>query len=152
MTDLVYQPPGELLKLAGMKQAALGKQRQIAIGQLAFLDAIVHCPTGVTIDDATSDLTEPFQDGGQWRGSVTRSLAVAGAILHIGYTASTRPSRHRSTIKVWAMGDPVKFEAKRKELREELEASSPVPEFHLKKKPVAATTGEIKKDQSHVTQ
>jgi len=104
MDDLQQQ--AEAMKLRGMESGARHNAVTIAAGQVAFLQALLSSPCGYcSIDDATADLAEPFRDGGKWRGTVVRGLAVAGIIEPIGATASMRPSRHRGLLHCWRLKD-----------------------------------------------
>ena len=65
---------------------------------------LFRSPDGTsTIDDATLDLTAEFRDGGRWRGSVCRSLAMAGITKRVGVEKSERPSRHRGYLTRWRL-------------------------------------------------
>lgn len=99
---------GETARDLGMAIAANDQPDRVVLGRLALLDALLASDGGTgTIDDATSEaeLAGEFGCGGQWRGSVTRSLASSGLIERIGYRPSNRPSRHRAPIAVWRLRD-----------------------------------------------
>lgn len=119
--DLITET--ERLKALGMERAKRRRAALIARAQVALLDAIANSVEGcATIDDATDDLTESFGSGGHWRGSVTRALAMEGAIRRAGMTLSKRPSRHRGYLSSWKKGDPSIFESRRRALRLVVEA------------------------------
>ena len=100
------QADGERRKANGISLAAGCKEDLIAAGKLALLDALLASPDGTaTIDDATADLTEQFADGGRWRGSVTRSLAMRRIIAADSVDKSDRPSRHRGYVTRWRLRD-----------------------------------------------
>jgi hypothetical protein len=102
---------GELLKLRGMQLSADKHDGDVAVGQSLFLLALLKSTTGVaSIDDATADLSVPFADGGKWRGTVVRGLAVAGLIERVDVIRSDRPSRHRGLLTRWRLVDRDKAE------------------------------------------
>lgn len=110
---------GRRRKDRGMLAALTGKCLLVSQGQLAMLDALLRSPDGTaTIDDATSDLSRKFADGGKWRGSVTRTLASRGAIEKAGYATSCRPSRHACPTTRWKLKDRARAEAMAQGLRE----------------------------------
>jgi hypothetical protein len=97
---------GETRRDVGMAAAALPKSLRVRAGMVAMLDALIRSPDGTaTIDDATApdDLAAAYADGGQWRGSVTRSLAAMGLIAKVAAGASDRPSRHAGARYVWRL-------------------------------------------------
>ncbi len=88
-------------KQAGMTLAANAKPDKVAM-----LRALLVSSDGTaTIDDATADLAAEFTDGGKWRGTVCRSLAVAGIIDRVAVVKSDRPSRHRGYVTRWRICD-----------------------------------------------
>lgn len=92
----------------GMAIAAARRADQVTLGRLAMLRAMLASPAGTaTIDDATGpgEMAVRFADGGQWRGTVTRSLVNDGYATIIGTTRSTRPSRHRGYISLMQLVD-----------------------------------------------
>ena len=94
----------ESAKLAGMEIAAGAKLDKVTSAKIALLRALLRSPDGTaTIDDATSDLAAEFSDGGKWRGTVTRSLAIAGLIRRVDVVPSDRPSRHRGYVTRWLL-------------------------------------------------
>ena len=100
------QADGERRKAAGISLAAGCREDLIAAGKLAMLDALLASPDGTaTIDDSTADLSEQFKDGGRWRGTVTRSLAMRRIIAVDSVTRSDRPSRHRGFVTRWRLRD-----------------------------------------------
>lgn len=100
------QATGERHKAAGILLAAGCKEDLIEAGKLAMLDALLASADGVaTIDDATADLSAQFTDGGRWRGSVTRSLAMRRIIAAESVIKSDRPSRHRGYVTRWRLRD-----------------------------------------------
>jgi len=97
---------GELAKLSGMTLAADAQPDRVTTGKIALLRALLVSPDGTaTIDDATDDLAAEYRDGGRWRGSVCRSLAMAGITERVGVEQSERPSRHRGYITRWRLVD-----------------------------------------------
>ena len=99
---------GDRLRDFGMAIAAARRPDQVTIGRLAMLRAMLASPAGTaTIDDATEpgEMAVRFADGGQWRGTVTRSLVNDGYATIIGTTRSTRPSRHRGYISIIQLVD-----------------------------------------------
>ncbi|MEN0109291.1 MAG: hypothetical protein AAF805_01080 [Planctomycetota bacterium] len=107
---------GERRRDAGMAAAACPKAIRVRAGQLALLDALLRSPDGMaTIDDATppDDLRAAFADGGQWRGTVPRSLAADGLIEKVAAGASLRPSRHAGARYIWRLADRTKAIVKR---------------------------------------
>jgi hypothetical protein len=102
---------GELLKLRGMQLSADKHADDVAVGQSLFILALLKSATGVcSIDDATSDKSTRFADGGKWRGTVVRGLAVAGIIERVDVVRSDRPSRHRGLLTRWRLVDRDKAE------------------------------------------
>ncbi|MDA9857489.1 hypothetical protein N9D23_05165 [Rubripirellula sp.] len=100
----------ERLRDDGMNRAAASKPDRVTLGRVALLEALLRSPdrTG-TIDDATSDdaIGSAFQDGGKWRGTITRSLAADGLIERVGFDESNRPSRHCGPVGRWRLVDPL---------------------------------------------
>ncbi|MBX3435310.1 MAG: hypothetical protein KF847_18490 [Pirellulales bacterium] len=97
---------GDGLRDAGMGLAAGARPERVTAGKAALLRALLNAPDGTaTIDDATADLSAEFRDGGKWRGTVTRSLAVLGLIEPVGAEKSDRPSRHRGYVTRWRLRD-----------------------------------------------
>lgn len=97
---------GDWLRDAGMGLAAGARPDRVTTGKAAFLRALLSSPDGTaTIDDATADLSAEFHDGGKWRGTVTRSLAMRGFIEPVGAVKSDRPSRHRGYVTRWRLRD-----------------------------------------------
>jgi hypothetical protein len=108
---------GELLKLRGMQLAADKHNAEVAIGQAAFLRALLKSASGIcSIDDATDDLAVSFSDGGKWRGTVVRGLAAAGIIQRVDTVRSDRPSRHRGLLHRWRLVDREKAESRLRSL------------------------------------
>ncbi len=99
---------GDMRRDVGMALAAARRPDQVTLGRLAMLRAMLASPAGTaTIDDATGpgEMAVRFADGGQWRGTVTRSLVNDGYATIIATTRSTRPSRHRGYISVMRLVD-----------------------------------------------
>ncbi len=93
-------------KLAGMELAANRRPDKVTQGKVALLRALLLSRDGTaTIDDATVDLAAEFRDGGKWRGTVCRSLALAGLIAPVGAVKSDRPTRHRGYVTRWRLVD-----------------------------------------------
>lgn len=110
---------GRAARDAGMDQAAARKERQIRQGALSFLDALLASPDGTaTTDDATDRLDGAYEDGGRWRGSITRRLAGKRLIRRIGFITSKRASRHAGPVGVWQIQDAAAVERERDELRD----------------------------------
>lgn len=98
----------EKRKLIGMEAAALadGKAAMVDAAKLAMIDALLRSSNGTaTIDEATDDLWAKFLDGGKWRGTVTRSLAMARIIRKDSVVKSERPSRHGGYVTRWQLID-----------------------------------------------
>jgi hypothetical protein len=103
----VLRTAGELRKECGMQLAADARAEAVAAGQVAFLSALIKSPDRTaTIDDGTGDLAATFSDGGKWRGTVVRSLALARIIERVDVVKSDRPSRHRGFVSRWRLLDP----------------------------------------------
>jgi hypothetical protein len=125
--DLKQQ--AEAMKQQGMESAARHNAATIAAGQVAFLQALLTATSGrCSIDDATSDLAEPFLDGGKWRGTVVRGLAVAGIIEPVGATVSMRPSRHRGLLQCWRLKDRDKAKRRLARLLEQSNCATKNPQ------------------------
>lgn len=120
--------PGEALRDRGMERAARHRQWRIAAGQLALLRAIRRNPERTaTTDDATSDVSMQYADGGRWRGSVPQRLALDGLIERVGTVKSTRPSRHCGYVAVWGGRDDGAIDCRIVEL-ERWQAANPPAE------------------------
>jgi hypothetical protein len=92
---------GERRRDVGMALAAARRPDKVSLGRLAMVRALLSAPDGIaTIDDATGpeELAAEFDDGGKWRGAVTRSLVNDGLAVIVGTTRSRRPSRHRGYV------------------------------------------------------
>jgi hypothetical protein len=125
---------GQRRRDRGMSLAADAKADRVAAGRLAFLSALLRLPkhTG-SIDDATDDdaMQTAFDDGGCWRGSVTRSLRKDGFIEAVDAGQSLRPSRHCGLRHIWRLVDPaaarryvgLQQTAKAKDTRQQKEAA-----------------------------
>jgi len=113
---------GRRRKEVGMAKAILGgKCLLVAQGVLEMLQALQKAPDQTaTIDDATSDLSQKFPDGGNWRGSVTRTLANRRIIEKAGFATSCRPSRHACPVTRWRLINRAKAEAMAQSLSEAL--------------------------------
>jgi hypothetical protein len=99
---------GEQRKRVGMALAASNKTDRVTLGRLSLLASLLRSNTGsATIDDATGadELRNQFADGGQWRGTVTKSLVSDGFATIEGTTRSLRPSRHRGYVAVLRLAD-----------------------------------------------
>jgi len=97
---------GEVGKLRGMELAAGAKLDRVATGKIALLRALFASPDGIgSLDDATGDLSAEFCDGGKWRGTICRSLAMARIIEKVDVVQSDRPSRHRGYLSRWRLVD-----------------------------------------------
>lgn len=139
------QSEGERLRDGGMSRAAARRPDLVTLGRLAMLEALLKSVNNAgTIDDATSDsdVGSAFGDGGQWRGTVTRSLAKAGYIQRIGYRNSRRPSRHCGTIAIWQLTDPAASRRYVERLRAALECQT-------KNDPAAATAESQRSETNH---
>jgi hypothetical protein len=91
-------------KQAGMALAScrLDRQARILAGQIALLEAIRRDPERqATTDDIDADLLGKFRDGGKWRGSIPRGLALARLVRRVGHRSSDRAARHCGTVAVW---------------------------------------------------
>lgn len=106
LTVATLREIGEAKKQCGMALAADKRADAVAAGQVAFLRALLASVDGTaTLDDATGDLSQRFTDGGRWRGTVCRSLAVAKITEAVGVVKSDRPSRHRGYLTRWRLID-----------------------------------------------
>lgn len=98
----LLQNKGEAKKETGMTLSAESRAELVAEGQIALLEALLRSADGTaTVDDATSDLSEKFDRGGKWRGSIPSRLARQRIIERVGDCKSDRPSRHRGYVSVW---------------------------------------------------
>ena len=96
---------------------------KIAKGQLDLLEALLAKPDRVaTLDDATEDLSEAFEDGGKWRGQITLELFRDGVITQAGAENSKRPSRNRGLQRKWRSTDDRKVRQAIEALRRWIEA------------------------------
>lgn len=98
---------GEAKRDAGIALASMNKREAILRQQIEFLEAAIKSTDGTaTIDDCTQDFLDEFSDGGKWRGSVVRGLALANIIESTGRVVkSKRASRHRAIIREWRLVD-----------------------------------------------
>ncbi len=99
---------GERRRDVGMALAAARRPDRVTLGRLAMVQALVDSLDGTaTIDDATTpeELEAGYEDGGRWRGTVTRSLVADGYAEIVGTTRSRRPSRHRGYIARLRLAD-----------------------------------------------
>ncbi len=104
--EIKLRDRGEAAKLLGMTLAANARHDRVSTGKIALLRALLASADGTaTIDDATTDLAESFGDGGKWRGTVCRTLAMAQLIERVGVEKSERPSRHRGYVTRWQLVD-----------------------------------------------
>lgn len=87
-----------------MMLSAERRDKLVAIGQIALLRAALNSEDGTaTVDDATTDLSASFDNGGKWRGSIPSRLARCGIIQRVGDRKSDRPSRHRGYVSIWRL-------------------------------------------------
>lgn len=97
---------GERRREKGMSLAAMGRYRQRLETQAGLLAAMLRSPEHTaTSDDATSTPHLAYVDRGPWRGPAIRELLDDGLIECIDHVRSTRPSRHRATVRVWRLVD-----------------------------------------------
>ena len=99
---------GERLRDVGMALAAARRPDRVTLGRLALVQALVDSLDGTaTIDDATppDEMAAGYEDGGRWRGTVTRSLVADGLATIDGTTRSRRPSRHRGYVARLRLAD-----------------------------------------------
>lgn len=104
------QAEAERLRDVGMNRAAAAKPDRVTLGRVAFLVALLRSPNHIgTICDATDHdaIRSAFEDGGKWRGAVTRSLARAGFIEKVDAVESRRTSRHCGYVTRWRLVDPI---------------------------------------------
>lgn len=97
--DLVAD--GERRRDVGMALAAARRPDRVTLGRLALVQALIDSlDETATIDDATSpeEMAQGYDDGGRWRGTVTRSLVADGFAEIVGMARSRRPSRHRGYV------------------------------------------------------
>ncbi len=99
---------GERRRDIGMALAAARQPDRVTLGRLAYVQALVDSLDGTaTIDDATTpdELASGYEDGGRWRGTVTRSLVADGLAEIVRITRSRRPSRHRGYVALLRLTD-----------------------------------------------
>lgn len=98
---------GEAKRDAGIALPSMNKREAILRQQIEFLEAAIKSTDGIAvIDDCTQDFLDEFSDGGKWRGSVVRGLALANIIESTGRVVkSKRASRHRAIIREWRLVD-----------------------------------------------
>jgi hypothetical protein len=100
---------GERRREIGMALAAARRPDRVTLARWAMLNALLRSPDGTgTIDDATpqNEVVAKYADGGKWRGTVTRSLALDGYTAPTGeYRRTTRPAAHRRPNAVWRLTD-----------------------------------------------
>lgn len=112
---------------AGMEHAATAKPDRVAFGRFAMLSALLRLPNHVgTIDDATGDdaIRSAYEDGGKWRGTVTRSLAKDGFIEKVDAIESRRTSRNCGYVTRWRLVDPAAAQSYVGRLRAVLDAAT----------------------------
>lgn len=85
---------GDELREEGMARSAARHAKEIQLGMIAMLSAMLEREdlTGTT-DDISSDLDHMREDGGNWVGSIPKSLVRLGLITPIGVWRSARRSR-----------------------------------------------------------
>lgn len=135
---------GDLRKERGMSVAALNRPERVDRGAVAFLDALLRAPDGIaTIDDATlpDDLAGKFADGGKWRGTVPRLLALAGIIERLDVVRSDRPARHRGYVTRWRLINRAKAVAMRARLTSRFPIAIGFASELKKSEPAPAATG-----------
>ncbi len=99
---------GERRRDVGMALAAARRPDRVTLGRLALVQALIDSLDGTaTIDDATTpeEMAAGYEDGGRWRGTVTRSLVADGLATIDGTTRSRRPSRHRGYVARLRLAD-----------------------------------------------
>lgn len=117
---------GERCRDAGMTLAAQGRNWLILRGRLALLDAIrAASDRTATTDDATSDLSATYADGGKWRAQVPLGLARLGLVAKSGVTVSARSARHSGYVSEWQGIDDAAIDAHRADLRRRLAMMTP---------------------------
>lgn len=105
------------------ESAPVPNSLKIAKGQLDLLETLIGKADRVaTLDDATPDLLESFDDGGKWRGSITLELFRDGVISQAGAENSKRPSRNRGLLRLWRLTDERKARQAIESLRRFIEA------------------------------
>lgn len=86
---------------------------KIAKGQVALLGALIAASDNVgTLDDATAELSEAFDDDGKWRGAICLGLWKDGFIEHAGAENSRRRSRNRGLLRRWRLVDRARAQKK----------------------------------------
>lgn len=124
MNQLCFELIGEMM----VRGSAESNELKIAKGQFAFLTALLASQDHVaTLDDATKDLNEKFEDLGKWRGRITLELKQGGIIEPIGATNSNRPSRNRGLLRVWTLCDVARAKAWLKWLERRIEGKENPP-------------------------
>jgi hypothetical protein len=127
MPDHHDRRAGANLRDRGLSLAAADRQRQIAGGQVAMIDALLRSPDGTgTTDAAVADLNVEWSDGGKWRGAIPRALAHRGLIGPAGFTTSARTARREGPVRLWRLLDRAGLHRERDRLTAWL-ASNPPP-------------------------
>jgi len=80
-----------------------------------------------SLDDASDDLDESWPDGGQWRGSIPKTLRADGLIVPIDAGNSTRASRKGCLQNVWGVRDRAGLVLRERHLAKWLEAHPTMP-------------------------
>ena len=96
---------------------------KIAKGQIALLAALLAASDDLgSLDDATADLNERFEDDGKWRGQICLGLAKDGLIVQAGAVNSRRLSRHAGLLRRWRLVDPVNAKKRIEKLKRFVES------------------------------
>ncbi len=123
---------------------------KIAKGQLDLLESLLAKSDRVcTLDDATRDLAESFDDGGKWRGSITLELYRDGVISQAGAENSKRPSRNRGLLRSWRLEDERKAKQLIESLRRFIEAKENPPTAATVRGSNTTTTTPTQKESKH---
>ena len=86
---------------------------KIAKGQVALLAALIAANDHLaTLDDATANLSEKFDDDGKWRGHICLGLSQDGLIETVGAENSKRTSRNAGLLRRWRLVDVAKAKLK----------------------------------------
>lgn len=97
---------GDELREEGMARSAARHAKEIQLGMIAMLSTMLERDdlTGTT-DDISSDLDQKREDGGNWVGSIPKSLVRLGLITPIGFRRSARRSRRCGWLRQYRIID-----------------------------------------------
>ena len=106
----------KIFEFAIMYQTTVWSDRndvKIAKGQVALLAALVAAKDHqASLDDATANLSDKFEDDGKWRGQITKGLQKDGLIEKDEAKNSRRVSRNGGLLWSWRLVDSGKAKLK----------------------------------------